>query len=188
MNITDTLIFIVITLVLFVLAYYIIDTLLGSCNCNKPYWAHTQSCPMHPMYKEKTHQIYRCEQTLNKPFKHHVEGASINERPAFVDFPSICQSPPKFDPNLAMKGTGVGEPAFEDVNEFPAPFSRDCQKCVLPKPSNFDPKPSDGNDNEQNEKIDYHINQPRVSGFVCLRPSGVGEPAFEKQNEFNAEI
>jgi hypothetical protein len=123
---------------------------------------------------------------LNKPPTYVAKPSQpINERPAWVDFPTSCQSHPVPNIDLPMSGTGVGVPAFPDVNEFPAPFEKiPCAKCEDPK-IEFNAVPSDVYSNDKGI-VDFPYSGPKVSGLACDRPSGIGEPAFEKQNEFPA--
>jgi hypothetical protein len=128
-----------------------------------------------------------CEATLNKEPKHDVKPSlPFNEHPGFVQFHSSCQPYPKPNPELAESGTGVGLPAYEDINEFPAPYQNEKKKCNTRGDKHFfNVQPSDVN-NETNGIIDYTVHAPLVGGLACYRPHGIGEPAFEKNNEFPA--
>jgi hypothetical protein len=138
----------------------------------------------HYAYKHSTPTL--CEATLNKAPKHVVAPSlPYNENPGFIDFPSSCQPYPKPNPELATRGTGVGEPAYEDINEFPAPYTNDKKCCGRGDKHFFTVSPNDEY-RETNVAIDYKINAPPINGLVCHRPSGIGEPAYEKENEFPA--
>ena len=131
----------------------------------------------------------RCEIGLNeRPVHVAAPSHTINEVPEFVNFPSVCQNKPKPNIELAEMGT-VAEPAFAGKNEFAAPFQSSPSICNPKTNTNFDPQPSDdANRIDSYGAIDYKVNLPDISGFACSRPGGVGEPAFEKKNEFPAHF
>lgn len=145
-----------------------------------------QQKPVEDIMKQH-HVPTLCDANLRKEPRYTVDpSTSQNEHPQLVNYHSHCQIHPKANPELAAAGTGVGVPAFEDVNEFPAPYLKD-DKLRYNKSSAkfFNVLPRDEFD-ETNDVIDYKVNMPPVSGLACQRPSGLGEPAFEKENEFPA--
>lgn len=105
----------------------------------------------------------------------------INDRPTYTEYSPGCpQLYKESDPNLAVSGTGVGEPAYPDVNAFPAPFEKSCVGCrptVSPNPVIPDPR-DEYTDNDY-ESITYSVSAPKVGSFVCQRSSGLGEPNCE---------
>lgn len=127
----------------------------------------------------------QCDWMLNEKNKFTVESSEpINERPSFVDFHPSCQAHPTPNPDLALSGTGVGLPAYEDVNEFPAEFKKSSQKfCGVKLNKLFEPKPRDEFGDESFERIEYKVDTPPVGGTVCKRNSGVGRPSFENEGE-----
>jgi hypothetical protein len=128
-----------------------------------------------------------CEASLNRRYEHEAHPSSEkNETPLPVTYPSPCLRHVPAYPERATSGTGVGEPAYEDVNEFPAPYQNDKKKPCSNGNRFFNVQPRDEY-SELNGIIDYQINIPPVSGLVCQRPSGLGQPAEEKENEFPAE-
>jgi hypothetical protein len=131
-------------------------------------------------YNNCYHDPKACDFHLNDRPAHVAHPSHpINETPEFVGYaPSCTKYPTRVE--LASSGTGVGEPSFVSGNERPAPYTNMPAKCskTLYDP-HFNPDPSHGDD-ETNAAIDYPNAGPRVRGFACQRPSGVGEPSFEK--------
>lgn len=122
-----------------------------------------------------------CDFHLNdRPAHVALPSNPINETPEFVTYSPACQKYPT-RVELASSGTGVGEPSFVNGNERPAPYQKMPAKChnaaFDPK---FNPSPSQGGGDEAHGSIDYPNKGPRVRGFACRRPSGVGEASFEK--------
>jgi hypothetical protein len=127
-----------------------------------------------------------CEQKLT--LAPTCQPQAINERPLYTDFQPGCPLNLKAtDPELATRGTGVGEPAFPDQDSFPAPFEKTCHKCKPAPPNPSVPEPSDAYD-EDYELIDYEIRIPKSTGLVCARPSGVGEPSCDKTESKPASL
>lgn len=127
-----------------------------------------------------------CEQKLT--LAPVCQPQAINERPLYTDFQPGCPLNLKAtDPELATKGTGVGEPAFPDQDSFPAPFVKTCHACKPAPPNPNVPSPSDAHD-EDYEAIDYEIRIPKSTGLVCARPSGVGEPSCSKTESKPASL
>lgn len=185
MTFTDALYILIVVFLILTLVYAAGFWFFGSCGKCK----NTKKIQKHVTFQLQQ-PLHMCEAKLNRKPKYFAEPSEpINDRPGFVDFPTSCPHHPKPNPELAEQGTGVGEPAFEDINEFPAPFKPQCKckQCSTPSNDQFNPSPSDAH-NEIFGNIDYKITPPSVSGFVCKRPSGIGEPAFEKKNEFPASF
>lgn len=129
----------------------------------------------------------RCDGLNKMPLRPAPLPHGINETPGFVNFPSVCQSAPK--PNLALAEAGtVAEPSNPIHNEYPAPFAPMKPHCQTKINHHFNPEPSNDGRDETFGFIDYQTHGPIVSGFACTRPSGNGEPAYEKKNEFPAEF
>lgn len=130
-----------------------------------------------PSNKEKLTLQDNCPSPINVPLT-NIEKPSA----------CACKSQNKYaNPALAVSGTGVGDPAFEGQNEFPAPFKGgSCKKTTMCSNDTFNPSPSDTGRDEDFENITYDVNPPPTPGTICERSSGVGEPALPKKNEFPA--
>ena len=105
----------------------------------------------------------------------------MNDRPTYTEYSPGCPQQYKdSDPDLAIAGTGVGEPAYPDVNSFPAPFKKTCVGCRPEIKSNTSiPEPRDEYTDNDFEPITYPIEPPKVGSFVCQRSSGLGQPNCE---------
>lgn len=99
---------------------------------------------------------------------------------------AACPLRPHANPDAAASGVGLGEPAFEDVNEFAAPFVKGAAAtCAHPKAGARAPleaaSPWDAFE-APNAPVDFVVSPPRTT-LPCPRPtSGIGEPACEKNN------
>lgn len=132
----------------------------------------------------RTDQKY-CDWLLNKKPEMNVQASRpINERPSYVDFHPSCQSNPVPNPDLAMSGTGVGIPAYADVNEFPAEYEKSVAKCCNTNTKSvFEPQARDEFGDDSFGSIDYEVNIPRIGGVVCKRNTGIGRPSFENEGD-----
>jgi hypothetical protein len=124
-----------------------------------------------------------CEAKLNQaPTEEIYPSSDFNEHPQLVNFPSSCTPHPKPNIDAPMVGTGVGEPAYADVNEFPSEYeSTPLKKCGLHSRKAFDVDASDIY-NETNGFIDYPVSLPPISGLACQRSTGVGQPYEENKH------
>lgn len=173
--------------------FVIIKLSLFVCDCNK-----SKSAVVSPTHKahfpdasqkgEIGVQDKFCDQVLMPASSPNVEASEIkNEHPADVDFPMHVGNMDKFNPELATSGTGVGEPALPGANEHPAPFEPKHNTGKARRAAHvFDVAPSDAND-EVHGAIDFDVHPPCIHMFD-RDATGVGEPAFEKHNEFPSPI
>jgi hypothetical protein len=105
----------------------------------------------------------------------------MNDRPSYTEYSPGCPQQYKdSNPDLAISGTGVGEPAYPDVNAFPAPFEKSCIGCRPTVNTSLSiPEPRDEYTDNDFESITYQIEPPKIGSFVCKRSSGLGQPNCE---------
>jgi hypothetical protein len=193
--------FIVIALAILVLVYYLATFSVEKQDYTwklMTLWAYSSKDTQHPeqhqrvVAKQTQNDLYKfhippkmCDAKLNsKPKSVHIE--PVNYRPSFTEYSSGC--PQQFkaaDPDAPMRGTGVGEPAFPDINSLAQEYTKQCVGCKpTQKPTSSIPDPRDESTDNDFETVEYESVEPKVAGFVCQRPSGVGTPNDVYEPEF----
>lgn len=110
-----------------------------------------------------------------------LEYPSFNFRPEFTDKPSECQVS---DVEKPQEGTGVAEPAYPDVNEFPSEY------CEKPDVSTvvYDAQPH--STERDFTEIDFDITSSGVlqDDNRCIKKGGLGRPVYENEKGFTGLV